>query len=123
MMKTRIFVLIVSGAMALTLALWARFGLIEPEGLALACASSQAWHCTLRELVVATFDHQQLGIVALVASLFALLPKLRALAWLGWVCGIAGLVLYSWDCAAVGTVLALLVIAHTASNTHNAAHA
>ncbi|MDR2220376.1 MAG: hypothetical protein LBE24_07330 [Methylobacillus sp.] len=122
-MNARIFILMVSGATMLGLALWARFGLIEPEGLALACVGSDAWHCLLRDLVVATFNHQQLGIVALIASLLALAPKLRVLAWFGWVFGIAGLVLYSWDYAAPGAVLSLLIIAHPASNTHSAAHA
>lgn len=37
----------------------------------------------------------------------------RRLAWVGWLCGVAGLVLYSQDPAAVGALLALLVLVGT----------
>lgn len=104
---------------------WAGYGLIEPEGLALACVHSSEWHCLLRDLIVATFNRQQLGYVALGAALLAMLSKLQGLAWLAWVTGIAGLVLYSWDFSAVGAVLALLILARPAkaSSTHNTAQA
>ena len=79
----------------------------------------------LRDLIVATFNRQQLGYVAAGAALLALVPRLRPLAWLAWASGLAGLVLYCWDYAAVGAVLALLVLARpaNASSTHNTAQA
>jgi hypothetical protein len=124
-MKTRILALVVSGIAVLGLTLWARYGLIEPEGIAHVCLGSEEWHCVLRDLIVATFNRQQLGYVAVGAAILALVPKLRPLAWLAWVSGLAGLVLYCWDYAAVGTVLALLVLARpaNASSTHNTAQA
>jgi hypothetical protein len=124
-MRARVLTLILSGTAVLGLALWARYGLIEPEGIAHACLGSDAWHCALRDLIVATFNRQQLGYVAVGAALLALLPRLRPLAWLAWVSGLAGLVFYCWDYAAVGVVLALLVLARPAkaSSTHNTAQA
>jgi hypothetical protein len=124
-MKTRILALVASGIAVLGLTLWARYGLIEPEGIAHACLGSEEWHCVLRDLIVATFNRQQLGYVAVGAAILALVPRLRPLAWLAWVSGLAGLVLYCWDYAAVGTVLALLVLARpaNASSTHNTAQA
>lgn len=124
-MRTRVLALILSGVAVLGLMFWARYGLIEPEGVALACVGSHEWHCVLRDFIVATFNRQQLGYVAIGASLLALVPGLRSLAWLGWASGIAGLVLYCWDFAAVGVVLALLVLARPAkaSSTHSNAHA
>lgn len=124
-MKARVFTLVLSGVVVLGLALWARYGLIEPEGIAHACLGSDAWNCVLRDLIVATFNRQQLGYVAAGAALLALVPRLRPLAWLAWASGLAGLVLYCWDYAAVGAVLALLVLARpaNASSTHNTAQA
>lgn len=124
-MKARVFTLVLSGVVVLGLALWARYGLIEPEGIAHACLGSDAWNCVLRDLIVATFNRQQLGYVAVGAALLALVPRLRPLAWLAWASGLAGLVLYCWDYAAVGAVLALLVLARpaNASSTHNTAQA
>jgi hypothetical protein len=124
-MKTRILALVLSGVAVLGLALWARYGLIEPEGIAYACLGSDAWNCVLRDLLVATFNQQQLGYVAVGAALLALVPRLRPLAWLAWASGLAGLVFYCWDYAAVGVVLALLVLARPAkaSSTHNTAQA
>jgi hypothetical protein len=124
-MKTRVLTLVLSGIAVLGLALWARYGLIEPEGIAYACLGSEAWNCVLRDLIVATFNQQQLGYVAVGAALLALVPRLRLLAWLAWVAGLAGLVFYCWDYAAVGVVLALLVLARpaNASSTHSTAQA
>ena len=124
-MKARVFTLVLSGVVVLGLALWARYGLIEPEGIAHACLGSDAWNCVLRDLIVATFNRQQLGYVAAGAALLALVPRLRPLAWLAWASGLAGLVLYCWDYAAVGAMLALLVLARpaNASSTHNTAQA
>ena len=124
-MKTRILTLLLSGVAVLGLALWARYGLIEPEGIAHACLGSEEWHCVLRDLIVATFNRQQLGYVAVGAAVFALAPTLRPLAWLAWASGIAGLVLYSWDYSAVGVVLALLVLARPAkaNSRHSTAQA
>ena len=124
-MKARVFTVVLSGVVVLGLALWARYRLIEPEGIAHACLGSDAWNCVLRDLIVATFNRQQLGYVAVGAALLALVPRLRPLAWLAWASGLAGLVLYCWDYAAVGAVLALLVLARVAnaSSTHNTAQA
>jgi hypothetical protein len=124
-MKTRVLALVLSGIVVLGLALWARYGLIEPEGIAYTCLGSDAWNCVLRDLLVATFNQQQLGYVAVGAALLALVPRLRPLAWLAWASGLAGLVFYCWDYAAVGVVLALLVLARPAkaSSTHNTAQA
>lgn len=124
-MRFRWWRVAVSGIAVLGLALWARYGLIEPEGFALACVGATDWHCTLRDVIVMTFNRQQLGYVAVAAALLALFPSLRPLAWLGWAAGLAGLVLYSWDFAAPGAVLSLLVLVKpaNASNRDNASQA
>lgn len=121
----RIVLLIASGLAALGLALWARYGLVEPEGIAQACMQVPAWHCTLRDLIVATFSRQQLGYVSLAAAVLAWIPLLRPLAWLGWCTGVAGLVLYCWDFSAPAVVLALLILARpaNASSRHSTSQA
>lgn len=103
------------GLAAATLALGLRYGLIEHAGLELLCAQSTDFRCTLRRFVIAGFSGGRLGWFSLAAAVLALLPRLRPLAWAGWVSGCAGLVLYCFDTAAPAALLALLVLARTAA--------
>lgn len=70
----------------------------------------QGW-CGAKWALIQSFVHQRLGWVSLVAGVLAFVTRSRLLALCGWLIGIAGLVLYSFDYAAVGAVLSLLVLA------------
>ncbi|THF63549.1 hypothetical protein E6O51_05000 [Pseudothauera rhizosphaerae] len=61
-----------------------------------------------------SFLQQRLGWAALVLGVVAFVSGRRAPAWAGWLAGVAGLVLYSFDPAAVGALLALLTLARAA---------
>ncbi|SIR43393.1 hypothetical protein SAMN05421829_11582 [Aromatoleum tolulyticum] len=71
-----------------------------PEGL-----------CLAKWALVQTFMQQRLGWASLILGVLAFVSRRRSVAWGGWLCGIAGLVLYSFDYAAVGAMLSLLVLA------------
>ncbi|WP_407280306.1 hypothetical protein U5817_07940 [Aromatoleum evansii] len=71
-----------------------------PEGL-----------CLVKWALVQAFMQQRLGWVSLALGVVAFASGRRPAAWAGWLSGIAGLVLYSFDYAAVGAMLSLLVLA------------
>ena len=106
---------LLAGALVATIALWFRYGLLEagllPRDCALADASGAA--CVFKEALVQSFLHQRLGWVSLATGVLAFALSCSRLAWLGWLTGVAGLVLYSFDPAAVGGLLALLVLVGT----------
>lgn len=117
--------LLLSGLAALGVALWARYALVEQEGMDLLCAQAADAGCMVRETAIAIFLQQRLGYFGLAAALLSLIPSLRPLAWAGWVAGIAGLVLYCFEPSAPAVLLAMLVLARpaAANNKQSTSHA
>lgn len=71
----------------------------------------EGW-CLAKWLLVQVFVQQRLGWTSLILGVAAFVSRRQPVAWGGWLSGIAGLVLYSFDYAAVGAMLSLLVLAH-----------
>lgn len=93
-----------------------RYAVLEAGVLPAECAPRLAdglsgW-CLVKWMLVQAFVQQRLGWASLILGVGAFLSRRQPLAWGGWLCGIAGLVLYSFDYAAVGAMLSLLVLAH-----------
>lgn len=95
------------------LALVARFGVLENPALAHGCsvadAAAPAW-CVLKAVLVELFTDQRIGWFSLACALPAFVSSHRGLAWAACLAGVAGLVLYSQDPAAVGVLSAALVL-------------
>lgn len=99
-------------AIALGAAMLIRYRLIEPAAIAQSCdAGAQAWHCMIRRLAILSFDHQQLGYIALTGSVLALLTRSGWIAWLSAVVSVTGLVWYCFEPCAIGLVVSTLVLA------------
>ncbi len=107
------------GAAVLAAALLLRYGALEAGAFPLDCTSAAAdgmgGLCAAKWLLVQSFLHERLGWLSLVLGLAGFATRRPGFAWTGWVSGIAGLVLYSFDPAAVGALLSLLVLARAAS--------
>lgn len=103
-----------SGLVVLIAASWLRYGVLEAGLFPLDCgitlAQSDGAPCVTKWILVQSFLHQRLGWVSLAAGLAAFVLQRRVPAWIGWLTGIAGLVLYNVDYAAVGAMLSLLVL-------------
>ena len=87
-----------------------RFGVIENDLLPRSCGpggSDSDLSCGLAWLLTQSFQAQRLGIFALVFGVLGFLGGIRLCAWVGWLAGVAGLVLYNPDYAAVGALLGL----------------
>ena len=101
------------GLAFLIVVLGIRYGVIENGLLPRDCAApgdESGMACTLKWLLVQTFHQQRMGWFSLACGGIAFMLSCRKLAWAGWLSGIGGLVLYSYDAAAVGGLLSLLVL-------------
>lgn len=94
------------------LAAGARYGLLENGMLPRDCSApdAAALPCALKTVLMQLFIDQRIGWFSFACAALAFVLSHRGLAWLGCVCGVAGLVLYSQDPAAVGALLAVLVL-------------
>jgi hypothetical protein len=93
-----------------------RYGVIENGLLPRNCGPGvmgSGLPCGLTWLLTQSFHAQRLGIFALAFGVLGFLGGLRSCAWIGWLAGMAGLVLYSPDYAAVGALLGLFTLLRT----------
>jgi len=107
----------VAGAAAvLVVTLLLRHFVIEPAAIAHAC-DPVPWQgaCAARSTLILTFVNQEVGWLALAAGVVATLVRGVRLARLALWAGCAGLVLYSYEPAAVGGLLGLLVLVRAAA--------
>lgn len=104
---------LLAGAFLLVVVLGVRYGLLENGLLPRDCLApgSPGFACAFKTALVQSFLHQRLGWGALAFGVFAFALGCRKAAWAGWLAGLAGLVLYSYEPAAVGAMLSLLVLA------------
>jgi hypothetical protein len=106
---------IVVGAAALGLALYMRYGLIEPSSVGLACdGGGLATVCTVRRVFVGIFVHNGFSIAALIATALALLRPNIVMVAVALAAGLLGVVLYNTGLAALALSLLPLVLARAA---------
>ena len=98
-------------ALAAALAVWARYGLIEPHAQAQAClAGAGGAACILRELLVIAFNSGALGLAAVLAMALALLWRRTASAALSLALGAVALILYSVQSGALALLVGALLL-------------
>ena len=99
-------------AIALVVALLLRYLMVENTELALHCDVHrfEGW-CALRTPLVVSFFRQDLGWVALVLSLLACWRQSLLMARLSLALAVAGLILYSYEPAAVAALVAAMLLA------------
>lgn len=95
-----------------------RLLLVEPDEMAQACMlDAQQWHCQLRMLAINGFVRHLYGPVSLIAALLAWLGDIRVFALLAMLAGMAGVVLYDFDLAALGLMLGALLLVRDSRTT------
>ncbi|MDO5101538.1 MAG: hypothetical protein Q4D91_01325 [Lautropia sp.] len=99
-------------AVALAIALALRYLVVEATEVGQACDVTP-WEglCAGRTALILSFRHQELGWVALGIALLATVLRYRTLGLIAVAAGLFGLILYSYEPAAVAALLGLLVIA------------
>jgi hypothetical protein len=102
---------LILGGVALALALVIRYVWIESTEIGLSCAATPApWWCEPRYLIIRFHQENGWGLITLAAGLISLLARWYRLALVALVFGMLGLVLYNTGLAAVGLLMALLLI-------------
>jgi hypothetical protein len=103
-------------AVVLAGTLVARYRLIEPMAVATLCErdDAPAW-CLLRRLFVFLFAQNVAGMAAVVFGVWCTITRSRVLAFAALCFGAVGLVLYRFDSAVIGVLLAGLVLAREAA--------
>lgn len=97
--------------LALGLAMALRVWVIEPSHIGHACDPDPwAGWCAARTALIMSFRFGELGWAALAVGVIATFWRQPWLAQLAMALGLAGLVLYSYEPAAVGLLLGLLVV-------------
>ncbi len=98
----------------LALSLWVRSNLIEINELSFFCdGGGQTLQCKIRSLIVLSFNHLGLGYLALFLGTLAAVTRSGFVGLLASMVGMAGLILYCWDFAAVGFLLGVLTLARS----------
>jgi len=91
---------------------WVRSQLMEQSELGFFCAGGgQTLLCKVRWLVEKSFSHGGLGYFALFLGLLSAVTRSGLVGLLAGMVGMAGLMLYCWDYAAVGFLLGVLTLA------------
>jgi hypothetical protein len=90
-----------------------RHGVIENDLLPRACAPGGAdsvWSCGFAWLLGQSFQAQRLGWFALSFAVAGFLSSIRLFAWIGWLAGVGGAVLYCPDQAVPAALLGLFAL-------------
>ena len=107
----------------LGLCLWVRNALIEQNELGFFCdGGGQSLPCKIRWLTVLSFNHLGIGYFALFLGLLAAVTRSGLVSLSAGVAGMAGLILYCWDYAAVGFLLGVLTLARTQFDEYRSQH-
>jgi hypothetical protein len=110
-------------AVVVGLVAWAlRAFAIEPAAIAHACDPAP-WQgaCAARTALLRTFVHQEIGWLAFAAGAVATVLRAPPAATVALAAGAAGLVLYSYEPAAVGALLGLLVLVRASARAPSVA--
>lgn len=120
--QKRLTAVLLAGVSLLVVVLGVRYGLLENGVLPRDCLApaSPALSCAFKTTLVHSFLHQRVGWASLAFGVLAFVVGCRRAAWVGWLTGLAGLVLYSYEPAAVGAMLSLLVLARPGSQQGDA---
>lgn len=103
---------LLAAAAMFALAWYLRKFYVEPEAIAFACEPHpwQGW-CAARSLLIQTFATHGLGWASLAGAALALVTGAALPAYVALLTGMAGVVLYCYEFAAIGALIGLLVIA------------
>ena len=120
--KYGVAAIIVSAIVVLGAAFAVRHGLLESGVLPRDCSLAEAHRglCVFKTVLVESFLQQRVGWFSLACGLCAFALGCRRLAWAGWLSGLAGLVFYSYDPAAVGACCHFSCLRARASSTGRA---
>ncbi len=89
-----------------------KYRLIEPTAVATFCdVTGGTWYCLVRQGLVLMFAQNVAGMAAILCGVWSTITRSRSLAFAAIAFGSIGMLLYRFDSAVIGVLLALLVLA------------
>lgn len=105
-MYRTIFKVFLIGAISAAVMFAIRLLIVEPDTMAQACLGyNMSWQCKLRTLTVYGFSRHLYGPISVVAAVLGAIGGIRMFAAAAMFVGMAGVVLYDFDLAALGLLL------------------
>jgi hypothetical protein len=100
-----------------------RLLLVEPDEMAQTClVDATQWPCQIRNLAIQGFARHLYGPISIAAALLAWLGGIRVFAVVAMLSGMAGMVLYDFELAALGFTLGALLLARDAGSSDASAN-
>jgi hypothetical protein len=111
-MYRTVFKLMLLCVLAAAALLSIRFFLVEPDEMAMECLSNDTdYLCRLRTATISGFSRHLFGEISLAAAVLAAVGALRYFALIALISGLAGMILYDFQLAALGFLLGMLIFA------------
>jgi hypothetical protein len=115
--------LMVVAVLALIIAYYVRYELVEPTSMGAFCeATTTHWRCQIRQAIIALLTDHRLGFLAIALAALGLLFGLSALGWCAWFLAATGFVLYNAELAAPSLLLAGVALARARRRVQNHGH-
>lgn len=112
--------LIAVGGLALLMAHYVRYELIEPASVGTFCeAATTHWRCQIRQAIITLLTGQRLGFLAVAVALLSLFSGRSALAWFAWFLAATGFVLYHAELAAPALLLSGVALTRARHRSQN----
>lgn len=112
--------LIAVGGIALMVAHYVRYAVVEPPSVGVFCEAAMTdVGCRIRGAIIALLSEQRLGRLAVTVAVLALIFGVQTLAWIAWFLACGGFVLYHAELAAPALLLAGVALVRSRHGEQN----
>lgn len=112
--------LIAVGGIALMVAHYVRYAVVEPASVGAFCEAAMTdMGCQIRSAIIALLSEQRLGWLAVSVAVLALIFGVQALGWMAWFLACSGFVLYHAELAAPALLLAGVALVRSRRHIQN----
>ena len=116
----RIATLIAVGGIALMVAHYVRYAVVEPAPVGVFCeAAMNDAGCRIRSAIITLLSEQRLGWLAVTVGVLALIFGVQTLGWMAWFLACSGFVLYHAELAAPALLLAGVALVRSRRHIQN----
>lgn len=115
--------LIAVGGLALMVAYYVRYSVVEPVSVGAFCeAATTHWRCLIRQGLLSLLTDHRLGWLAIALAVLSLIFGVPTFGWLAWFLACAGFVLYNAELAAPALLLAGVALVRSRHSAQNRGH-
>ena len=112
--------LIAVGGIALMVAHYVRYAVVEPASVGVFCEAAMTdAGCRIRSAIIALLSEQRLGWLAVTVAVLALIFGGQTLGWMAWFLACSGFVLYHAELAALALLLGGVALVRSRRHIQN----